>query len=74
MSLAMQPLPPCEINILVRITVGIVSATFGTMSCFALINIPPVKTTLGVVSLEVWDFNVVRKWGGAGGGGDGQWA
>ena len=33
--------PPCENNALVRTTVGVVSATFGTMSYFALYNAPP---------------------------------
>ena len=55
----MDPPPPlCDSKALVRSTVGVVAATFGTMSYFALYECPPppprpiVRATVGVVSAK----------------------
>ena len=56
------PPPPCESNALVRATVGVASATLGTMSYFATYNPPPfVRAMVGVVSVKFWDFSVVSQ-------------
>ena len=38
-----MPLAPCESNALVRVTAGVVAATFGSMSHFALYEYAPMS-------------------------------
>jgi hypothetical protein len=56
--------PLCGSSVLVRATIGVVSAIFGTMSYFAISIRPLVRTTLGGVSVKFWDFGVALAKGG----------
>ena len=63
-----NPPPPCESNALVKATVGVVSAPFGTEPTlpFSLFYVTPrVRATAGVVSVKLWDFIVAFAWRGA---------
>ena len=56
---------PCESNALVRASGGVVSATFGTVSYWALYNFTPnVRAAVGVVRVKFWDFSVGLARGG----------
>ena len=61
------PSPLCENNALVGATVGVVSASLGTVSYFVLYKYPVFRTTPRVVSVKFWECRSVLPGGGGGG-------